>query len=247
MELKDSIYPDEARLNVFYDTYCEIAMESFYDALIAFEYLETHGFKDDLIEYVTELEKNVIKTVVFSAMSIESFFNNYAAATLGDEIFYDNFDKLSTISKFQLISRFILKTEINKGEAYYSYIKKLFKYRDEFIHNKSVQLDLKKIYEESVFEEVENSDINEIPSMTKGEIEGIKNDLTLGLDSLKAIREIALYFDKNDTNIIALQKFFTPTLMLCGNEKAILHRKKIFPLLNIYKTIEHYGNTIKLY
>ena len=125
--MADAIYPNSFRINYFANTYCEMAMESYYNAKDLYLQIKKDNYVGERIHELVGMEKQVISAVVFSAMCIESFFNDYSAACLGDVEFYDNFDKLSTISKFQLIAQFILKKEIDKSKSYYSRLKLLIK------------------------------------------------------------------------------------------------------------------------
>ena len=96
-------------------------MRNYYWAKKSYDTLDKTDYENYLY-VLDEIHKYTISTVVFSAMSIEAFFNNYAASCLGDEEFYDNFDKLSVISKFKLIAKFILKEDIDKTQSYYLYL-----------------------------------------------------------------------------------------------------------------------------
>ena len=158
--------------------------------------------------------KEVISTVVFSAMAIEAFFNDYAAACLGDSEFYDNFDQLSTIGKFELIAKFILCAEVDKSKSYYSHLKKLIKSRNNYIHNKSTELTIPDISIEDAIKADSRlaqylSSDEDLP-VDQGEL---NDGLNEALDALKAIRDIAQFFDLYDTNICATARFFG---LYCG-------------------------------
>ena len=116
------IYPHCGRVDNFSLIYCEMAMEAYYHASQMLDEIKKKNYSaiEGAIEW-DALGKDVIKTVAFSAMTIEAFFNDYAAACLGDSEFYGSFDQLSPISKFELISVFGL--DLSVGElAVYGYL-----------------------------------------------------------------------------------------------------------------------------
>lgn len=229
------MYPEGLRKNCFAGMYCDIAMESYFNAVKALEVIRENKYSSvhSACEYI-EMNKNVVKTIVFSAMAIESFLNDYAAACLGDSEFYDKFDKLSTMSKLQLIAKFILKSEIDKKQSYYSYIKSLFKQRDSYVHNKSKQEHWEKYssLEEFLNEFEQNAEEFKETDFTYNK-EEIEEDYRSALNALKAVKELAIYFDENETTKRALGTMFSPLGLLCGSEKEKEYKKKVFDDLNI--------------
>lgn len=234
-EMAEFIYPEAMRQNYYASTYSEIAMESYYYARKNYDIICENDYSYFKAKELCEMEKNVVKTVVFSAMAIESYLNDYAAACLGDKEFYDNFDRLSAIGKFQLIAKFILKSEFDKGKSYYCYLKELFSNRDAYIHNKSQAFDMEgcatldefvdyaeEKYKEELKEEIGSFDRKSIDDFHK-----------CALNSLKTMKEVGLYFDKYDANRFAINRLFTPTGILAGDEKEKEYKSFIFPLLNI--------------
>ena len=185
-------------------------MEAYYHASnLADEIKRKNYYIDENAKNWDALSKDVVKTVVFSAMAIEAFFNDYAAACLGDSEFYGSFDQLTPISKFELIAKFILNAEIDKSKSYYSQLKKLINRRNQYIHNKSKALktgyatleeaiEAHKMYKQAIIDQ-------EIPKIDQQEI---KSELNEALDALKAVRDIARFFDLHDTNIFAILKLF---------------------------------------
>ena len=240
--MAQSIYPQELRENAFFSMYAEIAMESFYNALQRYEEVKSSNYVVSSMWELGEMDKHVISTVVFSAMCVESFLNNYAAACLGDSEFYDNFDKLSAIGKFQLISKFILKTDIDKEKSYYSLLKQLFKKRDSYVHNKS----RKAKYQGVSAEDLENyqsgrQDFGEDnqyiePTFPKKEVDA---DIREARDALKAVKEIALFFDEFDSEVYAYERLFHPTGVLWGHHAEIRYKSVVFPLLGIKVDKKH--------
>ena len=70
-------------------------MESYYNATASYKQIKEAEYSWDYYGEYDSMNKSVVSTIVFSAMAIEAFINDYAAACLGDLDFYDNFDKLS--------------------------------------------------------------------------------------------------------------------------------------------------------
>lgn len=225
------IYPKAARTNCFASMYCEISMEEYFKVSEIFNYLSKNDYIVSEEYNYSEMNKGVIKTVVFAAMAIESFMNDYAAACLGDSEFYSNFDKLSTISKFQLIAKFILKSEINKEASYYYYLKTLFRLRDSYVHNKSAKFNM----DFSSFEDA--SEYRKyVPIECSENIcdkDEVNDDYKSALNALKAIKEIAEYFDEHDSNVMAMRILFNPLELLYGSEKEIEYKTRVFSELNI--------------
>lgn len=230
-------YPEfNCRENYLAGVYCEMALEFLYDVYELYDAIKKENYAGYMVEEKREMDKKVISLIVFSAMTIESFFNNYAASCMGDDEFYENFDRLSTISKFQLIAKFMLKINIDKSKAYYSYLKELIKNRDVFVHNKSKEFTFR-TYSESEYEKI----IEEEKELEKAgcfdDLSNIKDetekDIRIAINALRAVKEIAEVFDKCDNNINALQFLFHPSGVLYGNEKEKRCKEKIFPILRI--------------
>ena len=169
-------------------------------------------------------------------MCVESFLNNYAAACLGDSDYYENFDRLSAIGKFQLIAKFILRTDIEKGNAYYSYLKQLFKNRDAYVHNKSRKAKYQGMSEDE-FEEYQNFIQNSIDEEQYEEptfsAEEVASSIREARDALKAIKEMAIFFDKFDSEAYAFVKLFHPNGLVWGHPSERRYKAVVFPLLGI--------------
>lgn len=185
-------YPESySRYNGDYLHYADIAMKHY---LLAKK--EYNCFEKELyllpIEYsCDDFESNCIITVVFATMAIESFLNDYAAACLGDSNFYDSFDRLDLLAKFQLVAKCILEKEFEKSRLYYSSLKELIKSRNLFVHNKSIAMDYDKLASKAVLKTIED----------KQQIEGKVKPLFKECENaIKAIVEVARYFEENDEN-----------------------------------------------
>lgn len=212
--------------------YCEIAMESYYNATASYQQIKKAEYSMDGYSEYDSMNKSIVSTIVFSAMAIEAFINDYAAACLGDSDFYDNFDKLSLLGKFELIARFILKSgRLDRGRACYYRLKSLIKARNSYVHCKS---------KHSVFQGYSLDEIQEIermnsiePEFPKIDSEEIESSVKEALDALKAIHDVAVYFDEYDSNIGAVSRLFNTFGLVAGEEKERQYKAVVFRLLGI--------------
>lgn len=203
---KKRIYPTAlSRQNYNLIIYSDIALRSYVRAKQQYETLDfsLNEFEED-ISFDMFLEYT-ISTIVFSAMCIEAFLNDYAASCLGDEEFYGYFDKLSIEGKFALVAKFVLATEIDKSKSYYSRLKSLIRDRNKYTHSKSTTLE--------GYSRLE--DILEVPmeELSAWEKDGIdpkpyQDMLKSAREGLLAIRDIACFFDEHDASANAIARLF---------------------------------------
>jgi len=78
-----------------------------------------------------------IISVVFSAMSIESFIYNYAASHLSDSYVKAHLDSMNPVDKWIIIPRLITGKELDKSTHTYDLLKRVFSDRNKYVHNKS--------------------------------------------------------------------------------------------------------------
>lgn len=230
--MSKKIYPAECREGAFTHQYCEIAMESYYLAMQAHTHLKRVNYCEiDTWDIYWKMNKGIISTVVFSAMAIESFLNDYAAACLGDDEYYQNFDRLSAVGKFQLIAKFIMRVKIDKSRAYYFLLKMVFSNRDKLVHNKSKKSTFQG-YTKEELDDIERSlEVSGYePPEPYYDVKDIAKDMHMGLDALRAIREMVSFFDAHDESVCALFRFFGSTLDFYVNEP---YKKEVFRLLKI--------------
>lgn len=229
-----AIYPGGLRENYFVNMYCEMAMESYYNAKVAHDIIKGSGYTWDCSDKCDLMNKSIISTIVFSAMTVEAFINNYAAACLGDVVFTKHIDRLSTLSKFEFISIFILRRDIDKSRSYYSLLKSLFSKRNSYIHSKSKRSAFQG-YTLEQMKEIENlckldEFDSEPPLLNAKEIEA---DMRDALNALKAIKELAIYFDENDSNIFAKSNLFNSSGVRWWPSKERQYRLLVLQQLNI--------------
>lgn len=72
--------------------------------------------------------------IVFSVMYIEGAVYNFGCIYLGDEYIQLNLDRLSTLSKINVILRLVTGSELDKQGQAYEHLKRLIKYRNSIIH-----------------------------------------------------------------------------------------------------------------
>lgn len=202
------IYPNCARMNNFSGIYCKIAMESYYRATGFYKEIQAADFSWDKCAEKYEFQKMVISTIVFSAMCLESFFNDYIAAVLGDDRYYNTYDILTPQNKFCFISEFLFRKPVDKSQECYGGIKNLVQYRNNYIHNKSAEVNIQ-LPTDQYLKECEEirvmTDHEEMPLLNKREL-----DIALrkALEALKAIRNVARYFEKHDASCHAMVRLF---------------------------------------
>lgn len=83
-----------------------------------------------------------VKTILFSALSVEAGINDYASWQLGDGYFDKHLSSLDVLSKWVVIPRLVCGKSIDKSGPAYSALKKLIRARNDLAHNKSRNLDL---------------------------------------------------------------------------------------------------------
>jgi len=217
------IYPEEGRIGFYISDYGEIAMAHYCEAKRCIEAFRAADFRElALPEHAaSRFYRSVMISIVFSAMAIEAFVNDYGAACTSDDFFYDNFERLSTLGKLQLIAKLLLHTEIDKSTALYSHLKVIFGARDKLVHSKTRsarEYFEKRGYEygsESERDVWEGFDPAKEPILDKEEI---ANDFEICRVGIKAMRELAYFFDRLDESAIAVVKLFGVDLIGASSE-----------------------------
>lgn len=200
--------------------YAEIAVENYYHAKDAYDRLKEMEYDcGETGNEIDKLDKYSVISIVFSAAAIEAFLNDYAAACLGDKKFYKKYERKSVHFKLQFIVEHIINTAFDKNEKYVCFIKQLTQDRRDLVHCKS--FDITGIgYTESEYEELkescaESDDTNE----WLVDISAYSEPFRMTENGIKAMRELALFFDKNDKNAHAVICFFSPLSNYIQHEK----------------------------
>ena len=194
-----------ARINVYYNTYTELAMENYFKISHIYDFIKNANTIDEIYDKTGDFNKAMISTVIFSGMAVESLLNDYLATCLGDEHFYSSYDKLSLIGKLILACDAILHIRIDKSKQLFYLINELTKYRNRFIHNKSE--DGKKYgmkYED--YEKLkEICDSDDFYSIDK---DNYITDFKIAKNAIKTIIELVKFLDLYDKNVHATLKCF---------------------------------------
>lgn len=222
-------YPDYMRINCLCGDYAEIAFNKYYK--VKQRYLFYKKEQDFDIFNESTIKQNSIVSVVFAQMAIESFCNDYAAACLGDAEFYDNFDKLDCIGKLQLICKFILKVKLDKSREPYTSLKALIKKRNEYTHNKSFDFDIARLIPDTNCDDDIPDDI--LYKLRLKDCQDLLNESMIGI---KAMIEIANFFDERDENSRAYFRFFAFMSRPIDIEEAIVKQElKALGLKNLVR------------
>ena len=187
---------DIARIGCLSGKYSRIAMNHYVDAKEQAEKMLQEGISEaDLYGAQYLFVDNALIAITFAAMALESFFNDYAARKFGDKFYYDNFEMLRPTGKFQLLARFGLNIELDKGKRLFQLVDKLFKQRNGYVHNKSKDGHGAGMTEEELNYIEENFQEETGHTALKEEI---KQDLKTVSDAIAAICEVAKFFDRHD-------------------------------------------------
>ena len=189
----NELYPRSfARIDCNFGLYSEIAQKALCEAENWYNQLNdtsrdlnSEGFLHD------EFYKSIIITIVFSSMCIESFLNDYAAACIGDRFFFDNLDHLSVLSKLEVISKFIFKKNLDKGQILFCRIKELFQLRDKFVHNKSRAFF-------PIFPTKAKTPERDDLSILLDDFSKLKEDLNVACNAIDTLYLVSDFFEKND-------------------------------------------------
>lgn len=197
-----------------------------YEKLLCLKYI-----CGEAVELGEALTNSSIVTVTFSAMTLEAFFNDYAATNLGDKFFYENFEILRPMGKFQLIAKFILNADVVKGTTLYNLVDSLFRERNNYVHSKSkdgselgmTEDEYKKFL---VFAETdEGKELLSQPSEI--DMNTPKALLQSALNALCALREIGKFFDEHDKEKTALAQLLSAGMYVTASPDDIARVQEV--------------------
>lgn len=157
----------------------------------------------DNYECVDSCEEDLINEyhimIVFSAMTLEAFINDYLAVCLTDDFYYANFDKLNVIQKIETLYSILWGDSFDKSSELYNRIQVLLKERNLLVHSKSKELDENLIKSASDFEdEITGQELEK--QLLNSSLEQI---ILLLKDLFSAIKAIFLFckaVDEHDKN-----------------------------------------------
>ena len=123
-------------------------------------------------EYHNQKDTHLMTFIVFQAMAIEAFLNEYIYLRLG-KLYFESLDKLSPADKLLVACKMITGKDFSKESHAYCLLVKTIKHRNELVHFKSE----KKHY----FDSISEQDINDI-SITYDKIVEELNSLDTSFD-----------------------------------------------------------------
>lgn len=201
---------DYARIGSLAHRYVWIAMYHYGKAKKDAEIiLGAECYSDRIAILERSVENNMLIGVNFSAMALESFFNDYAAYKLGDDFYHDNFEMLRPIAKFQMIMKFIFQQEVSKGELVYQLIDSLFRIRNGYVHNKSKDAHGKGMSdEEYLYADIVNISVeDEAKQLLEYVKENVRENIKEVSNAVKAVVETAKRVDQLDGENSTLTRF----------------------------------------
>ena len=194
--------------------YCKTALENYLAASSCIQDMKDAAKELDMEAFQKQedqLHGSLATCIVFSSMCLESFFNNYLAACLGDELYHDNFESLNEIQKLELICSFIFGSPLDKSQAIYCYLNETKKLRNDLVHNKSVSFNFKKHIADAPMTvkplSMENPD-EQLQEMFDRLLVEYTKDIKAAHKAIKLIGMIAYCFDENDPNVHAKSQLF---------------------------------------
>lgn len=90
-------------------------------------------------DYRHQSLKCAVQSIVFSAMSLETFIYGYSEKHLGKRYTKKHVEKLNIESKFIVVPRLAVGKEIDKSGQGYEKLKKLISDRNKIVHFKSME------------------------------------------------------------------------------------------------------------
>jgi hypothetical protein len=107
--------------------------------------LQTRGVAEEELDKVSrrieacyeERERAAVVSITFAGMTVEAFFYDYAAETLGDNLVKHHLDKLDLKSKFIVYPRLVCGKSPEKGTHAYASLERLQSLRNTLVHFKS--------------------------------------------------------------------------------------------------------------
>lgn len=199
------------RQNFMVMNYSEIALDQFGILKENLEQLEQlDSMCSEVIEFQHEIDNSYISVIIFAAMAMEAFLNDYAAEKMGDDFFYDNFENLRPFAKLQLISKVVFGTAISKGGKIYLFMDQLFKERNHLTHCKSRDFSGMSVEEYEEYHHFLDTDETaadwQMLQWERIDIEGSRALMKNAHVALRALKEVAGYVDEHDECAYATAK-----------------------------------------
>ena len=100
-----------------------------------------------LSEYYNQEESHRMAFIVFQAMAIEAFLNEYIYVRVG-KLYFNSMDKLSPTDKLLVACKLITGKDFPRNSRAFELLKKTVKYRNRLVHYKVKEIDIQKIVDE---------------------------------------------------------------------------------------------------
>lgn len=153
------------------DTYAEIAEEAFSKFLLekANPVLRPKLAHDSNAYWEQESRKRVagIKTIVFSAMTLEAAAYEFAIIQLGERLAKTYLDKLDVVGKWVVIPRLVCGRSLREDGPAINGLKGLVAARNALIHHKSTEWDRAGKAVKAMHEKRKNFDKDQVPNAFK--------------------------------------------------------------------------------
>jgi hypothetical protein len=85
-----------------------------------------------------EIDEHCVISIVFSAMTVESYIFDYAARRLSDSCVVDHLEKLDVVSKWVITPMLVTGKPFPKDKFAFELLKRLVANRNSLVHGKSV-------------------------------------------------------------------------------------------------------------
>ena len=106
-----------------------------------------------------QLSHHAVTAVIFSAISLEAYINDYGIRRFSKSFFKEHLDKLKIVSKWVVIPRMTVGKTLDTSARPFQRLKVLFSLRDKIVHFKSRQIGSDSLKEDDfvVFPAAENA------------------------------------------------------------------------------------------
>lgn len=134
-----------------------------------------------------EIQCAAMVSVIFSALTLEAFINNYGIEHFSRNYFGKHLDKLPAVSKWIIIPKLVTGRALDSDSQPYEQLKRLFKRRDFLVHYKTRKKRLSEMHEEDVWvtEEQSEESIRSVRAVVE-ELSGI--DGTVSIDWIESAK-----------------------------------------------------------
>lgn len=231
--MQRKIYPIRSRSNASIRLYTEIAVESCYHMDKFYMAIENNNYSLECKTEYSSLVKSAMNTIVFSAMALEAFFNDYGAACIGDSVFDKDYGQCSPTGKMLIISGLVFGEKMDTSKECYCKVKELFKIRNSLVHWKSEPLRFHNLSDEELREKILQEDKDLLQEPTTLDRKNVRKIYRDGIDALKAVKLVAQYFDDHDLHAVALLRFFDPFEVYMNTSEECKHKAEVLKLIGI--------------